>query len=303
MTVPSKCEYGCGKWCSDDLPDWKDKPSCDDGHSHCKLQVADCLSNAGWPAAMSCFEYAGWCADIKAYCAGVPKGGKCSKKDCFGKKPPKGGKPPTTTTTWVPCKATSTTSSAPTSTGTQCPIPTPTGICIQPTSQKYGYGPGNPVGGIELPALTCNDIRADYNAGNVFKLYTNKDSKKCGSYTRPKCSNACADACKKQYDQCSATYAQGCKDNDNSRKGGNKFSYWRRDALLKRAVDDVSYFAYAREAASSPEKRTLYGLYGKGWTDDWNTASNKCKTQYDDCVATNKNVNPRDKCLKYGEGW
>ena len=298
VTVPSKCEYGCGKWCSDDLPDWNDKSSCDNGHSHCKLQVADCFTYAGWPSAMNCFDFSSWCSDIKGYCGSVPKGGKYSKKDCFGKKPPKGGKPPATTTTYVPCKPASTSTALPSSATTQCPIPTATNICVQPSSKKYGYGPGNPVGGIEIPVVTCNDIKSDYNAGNIFKLYSDKDSKKCGSYTRPKCNNACADACKKQYDQCSATYVQGCKDNGNG-YAGSKFSSWRRDALLTRR--DVSYFDYAAE--SSPEKRTLFGLFGKGWTDDWSTASNKCKTQYNDCLAENKYVNPRDKCTKYGEGW
>jgi hypothetical protein len=295
VTIPSQCEYGCGNWCSDDLPDWEDTNGCTNGHSHCKLQVADCFSNAGWPNAMNCFDFAGWCSDIKGYCGSVPKGGKCSKKDCYGKKPPKGGKPPTTTTTKVPCKPTSTSSARPSSSTTPptCPMPEPTNVCKQPSSDKYGYGPGRPVGGIELPVVTCNDIKSDYSAGNVFKLYDNKDSSKCRSYKPPQCSNACADACKAQYDQCQATYAQGCKKNEDERKGGNKYWNWRRDATPR----ERSYFDYA--ADTSPAKRT----YGWGWNDSWSTAASKCKTQYDDCLAENKNVSYKTKCTSYCTGW
>ncbi len=237
---------------------------------------------------MSCFSYAGWCKDIGSYCSGVPTGGKCSKSDCFGKKPPQGGSAPVTTTTVYPCQATTATS-APTSSSTtsKCPIPTATNICTQPYSRQYGYGPGNSVGGIDLPIVTCNDVQPDYEAGNQLKLYTNKDTSKCSTYRRPQCSNACADACKSQFDQCSATYAQGCKSNSNGKPK------WYAARAVAAGAADKTYFDFA----SSPNKRFF------GWTDTWTTASNKCQAQYNDCLSQNKYTNAFSKCARYGSGW
>ena len=305
VVTPPKCEYGCGKWCSDNLPDWNDQNGCNNGKSQCKLQVADCFTNAGFPDNMKCFDFAQWCKNIDSYCSAPPRG-KCSKSDCFSRNPPKAGQGyPTTSTITVPCKPTSSKAAPTTSstTTTTCPIPTATIICKQPPSRQYGYGPGNPVGGIELPVVTCNDIKQDYNAGNQFKLYTSKDSSKCGSYRRTQCSNACADACKSQYDQCSATYAQGCKANSNGGGGhpsggygsggygsGGKFKW-----MAHRDASPANYFDFA---ASSPAKRN----WG-GWTDNWSTASNKCYTQYKDCLSENQYVSVNGKCGSYGSGW
>ncbi len=122
---------------------------------------------------MNCFDFSGWCKNVGSYCNG---GGK-SKSDCFNKNPPSGGSKPTTSTITIPCKATSTTVK-PSSTTTKCPIPTPTGICTQPSDSHWGYSPGNPVGGIDLPSLTCNDLKNDWYQ-NPFKLYTDPDSSKC----------------------------------------------------------------------------------------------------------------------------
>ena len=316
MTVPSGCEYGCGKWCADELPDWEDQEGCKNGHSHCKLQVADCMKTAGWPDVMKCFDFSVWCKDMGSYCGSWKKGNKCSKKDWFGYKPPKGGKPPKVTTTVVPCKPTSTrtstrmTTTAKTSTKvttttrrtssstttTRCPIPSVTNICKQPTNKQLGYGPENPVGDIDLPIVTCNDLRDDYNKGNVFKLYTNKDSRKCPGYTRPQCSNACVDACKEQWTQCEATYVEGCKDNDkveDPKKGGGLFDWLFGWLPRKRDGQDRSYFAYH----VAPTKRTW------NWVDKSPAAKNKCKAQYDDCVAINKNIDVRDKCPRWGFGF
>ncbi len=256
---------------------------------------------------MKCFDYSSWCSGIASYCAAPPVRGKCSKADYWSRSPPQGGSKPAATTTVYPCAASSTSTSTwstspaqkPTTTpkpypwskttttttpvATQCPIPTLNNICTQPSNRGWGYGPGNPVGGIELPVVTCNDLSADYGAGNQFKLYTDQDSYKCASYTRPRCGSACADACKAQFDHCSTTYVQACKSNGKS-GGYNKV----------RDTDGANYFDYA----ASPSKRG----YG-GWTDSWTTASTKCQQQYQDCLSVNKYVTGNGKCSSYGSGW
>ncbi|KAK3322262.1 WSC domain-containing protein [Apodospora peruviana] len=287
ITIPSTCEYKCGNWCAEPMPDWKDVQGCKNGHSHCKLQVASCFKSAGFPAALDCFDYGSWCSSVSSYCSGGGSKGKCSKSDYWNKYPGKGNKPPTTTVVTTTCKpsttSTSTTKTTPpttTTTPTKCPIPTPTNICVQPTNKQYGYGPGNPVGGIELPVVTCNDLGADWPQ-KPFKLYTDSRSEKCKGYPRNSCTNACADACKEQYDDCNDVYVQGCRQNR------------RREAeMAAEKSSGISYFDFARAL----DRRTY------GWKDSYGTAQNKCKQQYSDCLYQNRGVTGAGKCPKYG-GW
>ncbi|KAH8909665.1 WSC-domain-containing protein [Coniochaeta sp. PMI_546] len=293
-TVPSTCEYGCGKWCNNPLPDWDDQTSCKTSHSSCKLQVAACFKNAGWPDSMKCFDYADWCSDIKDYCSTSPSKVKnYGKSNCFSSKPPK-GTPPTTKTITAPCVTTTakttTTSKPATSTTTKCPIPTVTNICKQPTNWIYGYDSDNPVGDIELPVVTCNDLKSDF-AQNPFKLYTDSDSKKCGGYTRGQVPNACADACKAQYDQCTDTYAQGCKTPSQGSGSSNFWDSWFGKPGHRAARSEL-------QPVGSVKKRTGYG-----WSDNYNGAVNKCKAQYNDCLSQNRGVNVNGKCSSFGSGW
>ncbi|KAI1812092.1 WSC domain-containing protein [Poronia punctata] len=233
IVTPPTCEYKCGKWCSNPIPDWNDHGSCLVAWSQCLIQTASCFLQAGFPDSLHCFEFGEWCADVETYCHKKCLGGHCGKSDCFNSTPPKGSQPPVTHTSTIPCPTTTTTSTKKTSTKTtttttkagyptsSCPVPTPTGICVQPSNSKYGYKPGHPVGGIELPVVTCNNIKADYSQGNVFKLYTDKDSRKCPSYPRPDCNNACLDACDTQFQQCEAVYAQGCRTETSRRFSQN----------------------------------------------------------------------------------
>ncbi|KAB5558603.1 WSC domain-containing protein [Coniochaeta sp. 2T2.1] len=275
-TIPSTCEYKCGKWCNDALPDFGDQTGCKSSHSNCKLQIASCFLSAGWPDSLKCFDFADWCSDVKDYCSTNPSKVKnYGKGNCFASKPPKGGSPPTTKTVTVPCAPTTTAkTTAKPSTTTQCPIPTVTNICKQPTNRQYGYDAENPVGDIELPVVTCNDLKSEF-ASKPFKLYTNSDSKKCGGYGRPQVPNACADACKAQYDQCTATYAEGCRQPAQSGKGGK--NYWD------------SWFGGGKR----------YRWSG----DNYNGALNKCKAQYNDCLSLNRGVSVNGKCGSFGSGW
>ncbi|EOO04428.1 putative wsc domain-containing protein [Phaeoacremonium minimum UCRPA7] len=262
--------------------------------------VAACFKNAGWPGAMDCFDFSSWCSDIGSYCTSASsRGGKCNKGDAWKSKPPKGGNSPTTSTSVYTCKPTSTSTtstkktSSTSSSTTKCPVPTATGICKQPTNNQYGYGPGNPVGDIDLPILTCNDLKDDFSK-YPFKLYTDSDSKKCGGYSRPSVPNACADACKAQYDQCQDTYATGCKEKNgvgSSKSGSSGSSSWW--PFWKRSAFPGSYFDYIK----APNKRTF------GWTDTYTTASSKCTAQYNDCLSQNKGVSAGTKCTSYGTGW
>lgn len=258
---------------------------------------------------MECSDYDSWCSSVNGYCGGGGTKGKCSKSDFWGKKPGKGSSPPKTTVITVPCKPTPT----PRPSSTKCPIPTPTNICKQPTNNQYGYGPGKPVGGIDLPVLTCNNLAKDFGSG-PFKLYTDSDSSKCKSYPRNQCTNACVDACKEQLNDCKAVYVKGCSGKEGKRSGdgytsggagghggggygggvygggvpgGNGHSYGGRGGS-----GHGSYFHWAR--ADDLERRTY------GWTDSPSAATNKCTQQYNDCVAVNKGLNGAGKCPSFG---
>ncbi|KAK2050561.1 WSC-domain-containing protein [Colletotrichum somersetense] len=271
IVTPPVCEYGCGNWCNKNLPDFDDADSCNKASNSCKLQVSACLSS-GWPGSGGCMDFKAWCNDISSYCSSSCKGkGSCSKKDCFAKKAPKGYKPGSTSVSTFPCP------SKPTSTTTPVTVvpPPPTGVCKQPSDSRYGYGPGKPVGGIEIPFVTCNDVAADFKAGNQFKLYTKADTRSCKSFGRNNVSNACQEACQEQYNQCQNTYAQGCKTYNNRRS--------RRDAA-----------AYAR----APD-------FAKRWffSDSYSVAINKCKVQYNDCLSENRVSFAANKCGSFGTGY
>ncbi|KAL5888685.1 hypothetical protein ACKVWC_003943 [Pyricularia oryzae] len=281
IVTPPKCEFKCGNWCSGELPDWDDQEGCKHGYSYCKLQIAACFKNAGFPGALKCFEFALWCGACGDYCNKAPKN-KCSKQDWFKQKPPAWGPgKPSTTTITAPCKPTATTptktQTTPATTSTKCPVPpTATNICKQPTNIWHGYKPGKPVGGIELPMVTCNDLKDDWHAGRPWKMYTDADSRKCMSYPHLAVPNACRDACKEQYDDCKETYAEGCRQQSENPGFGLGLSW--------------------------PFKRSLAGRTW-GWIDTWKSAMDKCHAQYSDCLIVNKNAAAKGKCHAWGSGW
>lgn len=277
IITPPENEYCCGKWCSSPLPDFGDLGSCLVSKAKCKLQVASCLKHAGWPGALECFDFGKWCSSVSTYCSSKCKRGKpgsCSKKECFSQKPPKGGNKPTTTTKTVPCATTTTTTAPPTP-----DVPEPTNICVQPTNRLYGYGPGKPVGDVELPFVSCNDLADDWKQ-NPFKLYWHSDSRKCKPYKRPQVPGACADACKEQFESCKDVYAKGC------------FS-WGGGRKNRRSVETS---ATSPNPAAGLGKRFLFSLF----KDSFSTATLKCKAQYADCLKVNKKVSGAGKCTTYG---
>jgi hypothetical protein len=289
--VPPTCEYKCGKWCSNPLPDWDDVDGCKLSWSNCALQVASCFKHAGFPDALSCFEFGDWCADVSKYCNSKPSGG-CRKTDFCGRNPPKGGNPPTTVTVTTTCKPTTTTKHTTTakpthttSSTTKCPVPTPTNICTQPSNARYGYGPGKPVGGIDMPVVTCNDLAEDWPA-YPFKQYNFPDSRDCAKYPRNRCGNACADACKEQYEDCLDVYAQGCKTKTKK----------TRTTWPGRPRDTSSSYRRAYAGSSPAEKRTFFS----SWSDSYDSAVQKCKAQYSDCLAVNRGVTGAGKCPRFG---
>ncbi|KAI8298250.1 wsc domain-containing protein [Colletotrichum sp. SAR11_59] len=270
VTTPATCEYGCGSWCNKNLPDFDDQDSCNKASNRCLLQVNACYKGAGFPNSAACVDFKAWCKDVSSYCSSSCSGkkGSCGKKDCFQKKQPKGWKPGSTSVSTFPCP------SKPTSTSTPVTVvpPPPTGICKQPSSWLFKYGPGNPVGGIEIPIVTCNDVEAEFKAGNQFKLYIEADTKLCKGYGKGSVPNACAEACQEQYTECQSVYAQGCKAYNNRRSGGGYSS----------APDIAKRFFFA---------------------DTFTVALNKCKIQYQDCLAENKNVLVSNKCGVFAGGY
>ncbi|KAF4875529.1 putative fungistatic metabolite [Colletotrichum siamense] len=272
VTTPATCEYGCGSWCNKNLPDFDDQDSCNKASNRCLLQVNACYKGAGFPNSAACVDFKAWCKDVSSYCSSSCSGkkGSCGKKDCFQKKQPKGWKPGSTSVSTFPCP------SKPTSTSTPVTVvpPPPTGICKQPSSSSWflKYGPGNPVGGIEIPIVTCNDVEAEFKAGNQFKLYIEADTKLCKGYGKGSVPNACAEACQEQYTECQSVYAQGCKAYNNRRSGGGYSS----------APDIAKRFFFA---------------------DTFTVALNKCKVQYQDCLAENKNVLVSNKCGVFAGGY
>ncbi|KAH7328528.1 WSC domain-containing protein [Stachybotrys elegans] len=299
ITPPAQCEYKCGNWCAPSLPDWDDQDNCLDAWKQCAKQVTSCWKYAGFPAALKCLEFSQWCSNIKDFCQSdcKRKGKGCGKSQCFTKnKPqhPNPPKPPTPTTSVFPCPPATTVTTAVVTSTTSC-APEPTNICKQPTSSKDNYGPGNPVGGIELPLVTCNDIKQDFFS-KPFKLYTEQDSRRCKSYPRNQCSNACVDACQEQYEECKETYVESCKSSGGRWKRGEENQLERRTFFggnfLQGLLDffnKPSYPPSNPSPAVPPKDSPSRGL-------------ERCTSQYKSCLAENKYVNPNDRCRNWGYG-
>lgn len=335
VTKPAECEWQCGHWCAPALPDWNNPSDCHGAAKSCALQVASCFKTAGWPAALKCFDFANWCGDINDYCSKDCRGPLCGKGDCWEKRRPNGGKPPVTTTSVYPCPATTTmatTTRAPVTTSTACP-PEPTNICTQPTNDRYGYGPGKPVGGIELGIVTCNDIKVDFGR-NPFKLYNNEDTRRCPSFPSPQLPSVCADVCKAQYEQCTDTYVNSCgnvswKGSFSGRSSHRRHRHRSDDeginAELARRTWG-SWSGYADASASwggshhgSPDSDDYSHCAVSDSSREWcrpgsddvqcwgrggnhpSAATTRCKAQYKDCLAVNKRVNAGGACKSYCE--
>ncbi|KAG4436351.1 hypothetical protein IFR05_008172 [Cadophora sp. M221] len=260
------CEYKCGNWCSNPIPKFTDKNTCWSAFSSCTVQVASCFLNAGFPESMNCFQFSSWCTQISSYCSSYCPGGNCSKEGCRNKYPPSGPSvpAPSVSTSVYPCPAPtakpSTTSTTASST-TVVPIPTDTNICKQPHNPGYGYSSDEPVGSIELPCLTCNNVYNEYKSGYPFKLYTSPQSKNCPSYPRGGYNGptqACKDACDSQYKSCVDTYAQSCR---NSRR-----NYHRRGDSYDSAAQKCKnqwYDCYKTNNNVQPGNRC--GSWNSGW--------------------------------------
>ncbi|KAM0436912.1 hypothetical protein ACHAPT_002625 [Fusarium lateritium] len=281
VVVPNDCEYKVGGWCAPSVPDFQDQDSCQNAYNTCAKNIASCFQKASWPNSLDCFNFSKWCDGVQGFCASTcSRGRSCNKSGCLKQNQPVGGNPVKTTTSVFPCAATSASSSVPPASSTSV-APQPTNICQQPSSRSYGYGPGNPVAGIELPLVGCNDLKGDFTQ-KPFKLYTDDDSRSCKSYQRNQQSNACADACKTQYDQCNSVYVQSCK----KLNGGNNYkrghSHLHRRALEKSGIE--------------PRWFNIFG------NDGWQSAQTKCYVQYQDCLDENASVNAAARCQKWGTG-
>ncbi|KAI4114547.1 MAG: hypothetical protein LQ338_007992, partial [Usnochroma carphineum] len=247
------CEYGCGNWCSDPIPTFSDHPTCKIAVAECILQIADCFLSAGWPASLQCARYQSWCQSISTYCGNVCINGKCSKSDCISKNPPVGGQTTTSTTANV-CPATSTSTRT---TGSTAPVPTVSSICVLPNgSSGSGYDNGNCVGGIQPPALTCNNLAKDF-AQYPLKLYTSKESSECSGYTHSTVPQACKDACGTQYNSCVGTYAAGCK---GQTQRGDQDSY---DSAKTKCANQYNDCLAANKNTSAVNRCTSFGA---GWS-------------------------------------
>lgn len=305
-TSPPECEYKCGNWCAPSLPDWTNKQQCLIAAKTCALQLTSCFKTAGWPGVQQCFEFGKYCLQVTQFCSSgsdcYTGSNKCNKKSCWNKYKPINVKPPTTTTKTTACPTTmvSTTTTAAQTTTTACP-PEPTNICKQPTSDKWGYGPGKPVAGIPLPVVGCNDIKDDFSK-KPFKFYTEADSRRCPSFSWNQRPNVCAEACEEQYEECKDNYVRGC---NSGRSRYHKRDGEEEEVELERREPRGSRNSRTDECATwdsrsewSKKGADLFKCWGKG-ANTYNAASSRCKAQYYDCLSVNKKVNPGNSCQNW----
>ncbi|GAO16937.1 uncharacterized protein UV8b_02890 [Ustilaginoidea virens] len=307
VTVPPKCEWQCGNWCAPPLPHWNDKKGCRHAQKTCHQQVSSCFKNAGWPGSVDCFKFKAWCFFIDSYCQTSCPSGSCGKWDCWNKHHGGDGNapsnPPSSSTTVYPCPATSKTPAAPTTTKPAASCrPQPTNICTQPANEKYGYGPGKPVGGIPLPVVGCNDCEDEFDE-KPFKFYTEADSHDCPGFPWPAWPSVCTEACEEQHRQCVDTYSKGCETlgwkNGFHRRAGESFDRW--DGSKRRPASRGSDSESCASAGS--DHAGVWLEPGSDSFDCWGWGGNqpswaiaRCDKQYKDCVRVNRWVDGEDKC-------
>ncbi|KAK3185462.1 hypothetical protein K4F52_005772 [Lecanicillium sp. MT-2017a] len=207
-TIPPKCEHQIGNWCLPPTPEWNCKADCIKAWKQCELNVCSCFSEAGWPASLNCYAYAAWCKSLSKYCWACDSSKHCNKLDCWKQHEPGHAGTTITKTITTPCPTTTKEPATTTPGNTDCP-PQPTNVCKQPSSKDCDYGPGNPVGGVPLPIVTCNDVKSDWPA-NPWKLYNHHQTHNCPSFPGWQVPKVCQQACKIQYNNCIAVYANSC---------------------------------------------------------------------------------------------
>ncbi|KAH8815901.1 WSC domain-containing protein [Xylogone sp. PMI_703] len=222
------CEYQVGSWCSETIPDFNNGASCEDAADACNAQTS-CFGEAGYPSSLQCFEFTNWCTSLSNYCnTTCATSYSCSKSDFLSSNPPSGPAPtptssapsststtttttpPPTTMTTTTTTTTTTTSTTTTTTTTQNPIPTCGSVCVQANNPLMGYSTGNPLGGICMPDVTCNNELSTYNEGYCYKMYISPNTSIDPAYTGGQLRDACWDACDAQYNACVNLWAMQC---------------------------------------------------------------------------------------------
>ncbi|KAM3483106.1 hypothetical protein MY8738_003550 [Beauveria namnaoensis] len=356
IVTPPTCEHKIGNWCLPPTPEWTCKEDCYAAWKKCEVTVFSCFHQAGFPDSLNCFEYAQWCKSLKSYCNRCDNSDRCNKLDCWKSLEPGHVGTSTTQTATVPCtgvptsnppgtstkpttKPPGTTTKPTTSTKpltstqtststTQCP-PQPTNVCKQPTSKECDFGPGNPVGGVPLPIVTCNDCKDDFNA-NPFKMYTVANSKNCPSFPHGRIGGVCCEACKHQYYKCVEVYADSCKNLQNQ-PNFHPRSIEERESSSSSSVSSSSSFpgfgwpgwvkpnlgvckgwgsysggvsasasVYAGGSGAWASANAWAGAHWGFGNNNYNNAVYRCKVQYDDCVYENQNINPSTECRSWG---
>ncbi|KAM3515577.1 hypothetical protein MY11210_000755 [Beauveria gryllotalpidicola] len=346
IVTPPTCEHQIGNWCLPPTPEWTCKEDCYAAWKKCEVTVFSCFHQAGFPDSLNCFEYAQWCKSLLSYCNRCDSSDRCNKLDCWKSLEPGHVGTSTTKTTTVPCtgvptsnppgtttKPTTSTkplTSTQTSTSTtQCP-PQPTNVCKQPTSKDCDFGPGNPVGGVPLPIVTCNDCKDDFNA-NPFKMYTVANSRNCPSFPHGRIGGVCCEACKHQYYKCVEVYADSCRNLQNQPNFHPPRSIEEHQSSSSSASSSFSSsssFSWPGWGKPNPGVCKGWGSYsgsvsasasvyaggsgawasanawaGARWgfgNNNYNNAVYRCKVQYDDCIYENQNINPSTECRSWG---
>ncbi|KAG5930424.1 hypothetical protein E4U53_002239 [Claviceps sorghi] len=323
VTVPAKCEWQCGTWCAPALPSWQDSNGCQIAKKTCHKQISSCFKEAGWPGSVECFKFQAWCHYLDGYCNESCPGKSCGKSDCWNKYHGGDGsspaRPPTTTTSVYACSTTSKAAPATTKPAVPCP-PQHTNVCTQPTNDKYGYGPGKPVGGIAMPVVGCNDRKDDFGS-RPYKLYTEADSRKCPAFRWSQWPSVCSSACKEQYDHCIATYSKGCEtfgwrnnlQNKRAEGSGSGDEVSRRDFGLGWGINWRGSGGRGHGGSNSGSCAVAgFGLIGSwlrlgsdgpqcwgfgGNKPDWARA--RCEAQYKDCRQVNRWVKEPQTCTEW----
>ncbi|KAG0652200.1 WSC domain-containing [Hyphodiscus hymeniophilus] len=265
VSPSATCEYKCGKWCSSPLPNFSDSDSCGKAVAACSVQLASCFLQAGFPESLNCFEFSAWCSKVSTYCGNSCPGKSCSNSECKSKYPPSGPASPSPTLS-TSVYTCPPASATPSKTSSSSTIVSTTSCVPVPTNSNICSQPNNPSNGYTSSSPVGGIALPCLTCNNLKSEFNSGNCFKL--YTSPDSSR-----CPSYSRSGSHGPGQGCKD----------------------ACD--SQFTSCMDTYAQGCKNNKRG-------DNYSSASQKCKNQWNDCYSANSRVSvSSSRCGGFNSGW
>ncbi|KAI0481245.1 WSC domain-containing protein [Xylariaceae sp. FL0804] len=153
------------------------------------------------------------------------------------------------------------------------PEPTGPGLCAQPSSYQYHYGPGEPVGGIFMPEVNCG-------GSGGFELQGSDQAYEHGGGKE----DACADACRVQFRECLDAAKKSAGGGRGNRGKVQQQGEEKEEGGEMKKEEGMKEEPVEKKEEEKKEKRDGGGA----------VSAEDCMNQYHGCILANKRGVPDD---------